>query len=300
MYVSKCSQGRPCNNCSRRYPPVVCAYESIRYDVKYSSAYSREILIFSRRLAKDKENVVNYELSIQAENFDAGSSELLAITRPSPYATSPLYGPYLQVPYAHSSTSSRSSSVSSSVGSSVGSHTIPEEPDPPDKFNPEPRNESVPDIGPAILSGNFYPYPESLQSPYRTGETLSPGGVALSPLQYLPIENTKRNSELFNFCTYNCFSKQPIYRLQCLLVILRLSSYANSIDGSKPPTVFHNQWLQSMIHSPIVSQPPLYLPSQNKEPRALIHVSRIQIPNTNYAFQNLGFRNFPVRFAHKS
>lgn len=52
--MEQCNQAkdRPCNNCARRYPPVVCTYESSRYVSPFSFSFSSEAevdLKFRRR-----------------------------------------------------------------------------------------------------------------------------------------------------------------------------------------------------------------------------------------------------------
>jgi len=148
----------------------------------------------SRKSSKYKEKVVDLagpSVSVKVEPPNPGQHEFLAIIHPPHDVRSitPLSGTYLQIPTRQSSRSSwNSSSGFQDVEDSV----------PPDKSY----YGTVKDISPAFSLGKFYPFPELSHSPYHSTE-VPVGGVDLEPLRYLPIEPSRRNSELFQFC--KCF-----------------------------------------------------------------------------------------------
>lgn len=62
------------------------------------------------------------------------------------------------------------------------------------------RRASSKDISPAIRQRIFYDYPEHFNRDEYEDTKLMLGGVALQALEHLPLERTKRNTELFHFC----------------------------------------------------------------------------------------------------
>jgi hypothetical protein len=64
------------------------------------------------------------------------------------------------------------------------------------------RRASSKDISPAIQQRIFYDYPEHFNKDEYEDTKLVLGGVALHALEHLPLERTKRNTELFHFCKY--------------------------------------------------------------------------------------------------
>ncbi|CAM5999890.1 unnamed protein product [Sphagnum balticum] len=151
-----------------------------------------------RKSSKYKERVVDFTVaSVKVEGLDEGSPEFHTISHPPTKSRShaPLYTPHLQLSYRHPSRSS--------WNSSSGSFEIPEESVPPDKFEPGYQDDFDRDISSTIRLREFHTYPESYQSLYHCNSNISAHGIAPNPLQYLPVEVSKRSAELFYFCMYS-------------------------------------------------------------------------------------------------
>ncbi|CZR64612.1 uncharacterized protein PAC_14510 [Phialocephala subalpina] len=210
----KCNQAkeRPCNNCSRRYPPVPCVYEIFKKATKF------------------KEAVIELEVpELKKEDIETGRSKTLALAtlheENEPRGNAPFYGtrhPSLPLP----------TRTSSSVSWHQGYQELSKDPKPLDSGPILVHAAHVWDISPAFRIGRYFAYPELVRQQYEYSDIPS-GGVAIEPLVSLPVEPSRRNAELFHF------------------FIQRLAPFMCSTDGNDAPATFLDQWLRFMTQSPI-------------------------------------------------
>ncbi|KUJ06793.1 uncharacterized protein LY89DRAFT_678374 [Mollisia scopiformis] len=179
---------------------------------------------------KYKETVIELDVAgPKVEDVEAGRSKALALAtlheEPNSRNTTPFY--VAQHPTLQSPTSPLSRANWYEVYREPG-----KDPKPPDPSDVSILGFYPLDISSYIRNGRFTSFPELFESHY-VHAVIPSGGVALGPLESLPVEPSRRNAELFHF------------------FIQRLSPFMCSIDGHDPPATFMDQWLPFMTQSPI-------------------------------------------------
>jgi len=192
----QCNQAkdRPCNNCSRRYPPVACVYEGIRSArLLQSSQYGNcwRILTKPRKLSKYKETIIELGVTLpKIEESEASSSEVLATVEESKPDISDKVSsgaPNLQL-LTHNSRKSR---WAEPVWWAEPVAPAEDEPQSPDGAS---------DISPSIRILQYYPFSDHFRKSYYGVPKMRVGSAALEPLHSLPIETSMRHAPLLPFC----------------------------------------------------------------------------------------------------
>ena len=192
----KCNQAKDkaCNNCSRRYPPVPCVYETFRW-VNPICKFATKILISTRKGAKHKGSTV--ELKGPEPKIEEVETSL---------PRTPFLGPLHEETDFQGSIASPKNRhpiwqipIRSPSNWQEGYRDLGKDGKPPDPNDEVFYSLPVTDISSHFRTGRFCAYPQ-LFHPQYVDPKVPVGGVDTNPLVSLPIEPSRKNAELYHFC----------------------------------------------------------------------------------------------------
>lgn len=186
-----------CDNCDRRYPPVPCTYERFRYVPMFhkqgdNGGSTKEC----RRSSNYKERMI--DLTVTATKFeesDSESSECLSSSCKTDSLPQQTYQSEFQTLQR-----AKHSLTRLKWRVPVGVYDVPLTSVPPDRNGIQCGDTPTTDAAELIWMGLYYLHPEYDKITRSGPGNIFAGGLASQPLQTLPIESTRHNTELFQFC----------------------------------------------------------------------------------------------------